>query len=323
MSTRPVLLLSHPRACSTAFERVFLTCPDITCFHEPFCDPFHFGPESIGERYQGEEKARAGGERSKSTYGGVLENILGAATENKRIFIKDMAKSFIPSDERPASISPSLRHLSAEQLESTENRSLTLRHGDVPNPTVLPLGILQGFHITFLIRHPRLSVPSLYKRCVPPLSSTTGWRGFQSSDLGYAELHQLFDYLRGVGQIGPNIARLNRSPEDRQPRPADDTRVDICVVDAEDLLKNPEDVITAYCRSVYIKFDSGMLSWGTPEGRSSAETIFGGWKGWHDDAIMSTGLNPSTPPKTQAELYAEWEKAYGKEGADTIDLHPA
>jgi hypothetical protein len=51
------------------------------CFHEPFCDPYHFGPESISDRYHEEGKAKRGVERSQSTYWGAFEKISKAAAE--------------------------------------------------------------------------------------------------------------------------------------------------------------------------------------------------------------------------------------------------
>ena len=48
---RPILLITHPRSCSTAFERILMTRRDIlTCFNEPFADAFFNGSESLSER---------------------------------------------------------------------------------------------------------------------------------------------------------------------------------------------------------------------------------------------------------------------------------
>ena len=154
------------------------------------------------------------------------------------------------------------------------------------NPTVIPEVILKKFHFTFLIRHPRHSIPSYYRCTVPPLDEITGFYNFKPSEAGYDELRRTFDYLREVGHIGPSIAgrtpvggTTNENPE-------------ICVVDADDLLDNPAGIIEAYCKSVGIDYDPSMLNWNTDEDHAQACEAFEKWKGFHNDAIESSELKP-------------------------------
>jgi hypothetical protein len=77
MSNKPIFLATHPRACSTAFERVFMTRRDILrCIHEPFGDAFYFGPERSSARYEEDEEARSSSGFASTTYGDVLTNLL-------------------------------------------------------------------------------------------------------------------------------------------------------------------------------------------------------------------------------------------------------
>ena len=156
----------------------------------------------------------------------------------------------------------------------------------VANPTVLPENILKQFRFVFLIRNPRKSVPSYYRCTVPPLLDMTGFEKFMPSEAGYRELRLIFDYLHSTKQIGPAIAgRLNaRGNEEGKP--------DICVVDADDLLDSPSDVIKTVCKSSGLEYDPSMLSWNTDADRAQAETAFAKWRGFHEDAIGSTGLKP-------------------------------
>ncbi|KAI9701204.1 MAG: hypothetical protein M1836_001873 [Candelina mexicana] len=76
MPGKPIFVATHPRACSTAFERVFMTRRDIlTCVHEPFGDAFYFGPERLSERYEADEKGRNETGFSDSTFKTVLDRI--------------------------------------------------------------------------------------------------------------------------------------------------------------------------------------------------------------------------------------------------------
>jgi len=76
MSTKPIFVATHPRACSTAFERVFMTRQDtLTCVHEPFGDAFYFGPERLSPRYEEDEKAREESGFANSTFKTIFERI--------------------------------------------------------------------------------------------------------------------------------------------------------------------------------------------------------------------------------------------------------
>lgn len=47
----------------------------LTCIHEPFGDAFYFGPERLGTRYEGDEKARQESGFANSTYQTILDRI--------------------------------------------------------------------------------------------------------------------------------------------------------------------------------------------------------------------------------------------------------
>jgi hypothetical protein len=80
MSTKPVFVATHPRACSTAFERVFITRRDIlNCVHEPFGDSYYYGPERLGERYEKDEAARKASGFANTTYKDVMDTLLHPA----------------------------------------------------------------------------------------------------------------------------------------------------------------------------------------------------------------------------------------------------
>ena len=159
---------------------------------------------------------------------------------------------------------------------------------------MIPRDILGKFHFTFLIRHPRYSVPSYYRCTVPPLDAKTGFYDFMSSEAGYDELHRVFDYLRSVGQVGPTIATrpANKAPasEHESVDGYRDGGVEICVIDADDLLDDPMGVIKAYCKSVGVPFTETMMKWDNEKDQKQAREAFAKWFGFHEDAINSCEL---------------------------------
>ena len=104
------------------------------------------------------------------------------------------------------------------------------------------------------------------------------------SEAGYDELRRVFDYLVSLNHVGP--ARAGHA-EDLK-----DGEVSITVIDADDLLDNPEGVIRAYCKEVGIEFTPKMLVWDTEEEHQAAKEAFEKWKGFHEDAINSSSLKP-------------------------------
>lgn len=161
------------------------------------------------------------------------------------------------------------------------------------NPTVISRAILEKFHFTFLIRHPRSSIPSYYRCTVPPLDKVTGFYDFMPSEAGYDEVRRLFDYLRSIDLIGPHIAGLemdNCGMNGNGTTNSSSSQIEICVIDADDLLDNPSGIIEAHCGSVGIDYHPDMLKWDSPESRPHAREAFAKWEGFHEDAINSTEL---------------------------------
>ncbi|KEZ42911.1 hypothetical protein SAPIO_CDS5351 [Scedosporium apiospermum] len=286
MTSKPIFAATHPRACSTAFERVFMTCRDtLECVHEPFGDAFYFGPERMSERFENDEAYRAKSGFANTTYADVLGSVLKLVDEGKKqVFIKDIAYYLLPPDGKPAKIPPSLA--AAEEPK---------------NPTVIPLDSLRRFQFTFLIRHPRRSIPSYYRCTVPPLDQITNFDHFMPNEAGYDELRRLFDYLIAEGVVD---------------------RENLVVLDADDMLDNPEGAIKAYCERVGIAFSPNMLNWSEDDTVHAAEA-FEKWNGFHNDAISSSSLKPRTHAQekknsTSESEDEEWRKKYGEEAQKVI-----
>ncbi|KKA31049.1 hypothetical protein TD95_002956 [Thielaviopsis punctulata] len=280
---KPIFVATHPRACSTAFERVFMARRDILeCVHEPFGDAFYYGPERLSERFEQDPETRAKSGFENTTYAEVLNQVKAAGNEGKRIFIKDIAYYLLAPDNKETKTADSF-HVGNE----------------VQNPTTLPLEELAKFQFTFLIRHPRRSIPSYYRCTIPPLVEMTGFDEFMPNEAGYVELRRLFDYLIETGVV---------------------PKESIVVVDADDMLDQPETVIREYCNRIGIDFTPNMLQW-TKEDDENAMTAFEKWKGFHEDALSSSSLNPrkhAQKPVSKEEDDAAWRQKFGENGQKVI-----
>ncbi|KAI9897151.1 hypothetical protein N3K66_008173 [Trichothecium roseum] len=284
MAPRPIFAATHPRAISTAFERVFMTRRDtLQCVHEPFGDAYYYGPEFMSERFKDDEAYRQNSGLADKTYANILESIKeDGDKEGKRIFIKDMAYYLFAPDGQDTQIAPSLGG------------------GVEPgNPTNIPLSILKKFHFTFLIRHPRRSIPSYWRCTIPPLSEITNFTHFMPSEAGYEELVRLFDFLIESGVVDKRH---------------------LTVLDADDMLDNPEGTIKAYCDRTGIDYQPGMLVWDEKDEAYAAEH-FAKWNGFHDDALHTAGLQQRSKAQKTSTVDSEnkeWREKYGPEAQKAI-----
>jgi hypothetical protein len=229
--------------------------------------------------------------------------------QGQRVFIKDILHYLLPPDARPAQIAPSLE-IKKRGIGTTNGYQNGVNgvNGDKSptpfpyhtecepgNPTVVPRELLGRFHFTFLIRDPHSSIPSYYRCTVPPLVEMTGFHDFYPNEAGYNELRRFFDYLRVSGQVGPHIAAAaGPGPSNGHQKAVngDKMGVEICVVDADDLLDDPEGIVQAYCKSVGLDYTPEMLVWDSPELQARAKHAFEKWRGFHEDAINSKDLKP-------------------------------
>jgi hypothetical protein len=292
----------------------------------------------MSTRYENDEQARKDSGFANSTFKTIFERIERESKEGKRLFIKDITHYLVPPNGQLATIAPSLGGKTVKKGVGTNginseingtngtngslnghangNHKAPFPYGtesEAGNPTVVPAEILKQFHFTFLIRHPRHSIPSYFRCTVPPLDNITGFYDFMPSEAGYDELRRVFNFLIEDKQVGPTRAGEHGELGDGE--------VSITVIDADDLLDDPEAIISAYCKEVGIKYDPQMLSWDTEEDHQRAKDAFEKWKGFHDDAINSTSLKPRNSAhksKTVESEDKEWREKYGNEGAKII-----
>lgn len=119
---------------------------------------------------------------------------------------------------------------------------------------------LSGYQHTFLIRHPAKAVASLYK--ASRNTTLTGWTYFDEAEAGFQDLYDLHQAVSREGRCSP------------------------VVVDCDDVLAQPEEMMQAYCRAVGLKYKEGMSSWEPGKGHPDWNV----WEGWHNGALQSSGF---------------------------------
>jgi hypothetical protein len=231
--------------------------------------------------------------------------------QGKRVFIKDIDYYLFAPDQKPTSIAPSLQKPAnghekdaATDCDAEKEQNPYPTLAEPGNPTVMPREIQEQFHFTFLIRDPHYSVPSYYRCCIPPLHEITKFY-YDPLEAGYDELRRHFDYLRDNGLVGPPIAmRPDLNSQNAEGAP---TCHEICVIDADDMLEAPAATIEAFCNSVGLEYNPGMLQWDREVDHEVARGKFEKWRGFHDDALESTGLTART--HVRLKLFSEKKRS--------------
>jgi hypothetical protein len=131
----------------------------------------------------------------------------------------------------------------------------------------------------FLIRDPREVILSYIKKNPEP----------ELGDLGFVQQREIFDFVR---------AKTKSTPP---------------VVDARDVLENPERILELLCDAIDIPFDATMLSW--PPGLRETDGIWA--KYWYDNVARSTSFQPYQPregvvPDRLLEIYDQCRDCYEK-----------
>jgi Sulfotransferase domain len=129
----------------------------------------------------------------------------------------------------------------------------------------------------FLIRDPAEVIISYIKKNAAPALD----------DLGFVQQGEIFDSVCAeTGKIAP-------------------------VIDAKDVLQNPEQILRLLCAAVGVPFSEAMLSW--PPGLRETDGIWA--KYWYQEVASSTSFQPYRPkdeavPAQFAEMHARCQQSY-------------
>ena len=144
---------------------------------------------------------------------------------------------------------------------------------------------LQGFDISWikdvqnciLIRDPKYVIASYVKKL--PIED--------ERHLGYIQQAEIIEFLEKENGITPPI------------------------IDADDILKNPESMMKKLCKALDIIFYPSMLQW--PSGTRSSDGVWGVY--WYEEVYDSTGFKPYTKKEVNidqklAKVYEKCKKHY-------------
>lgn len=235
-----VILWSAPRCMSSVFERSIRELKSVKVLYEPHQQAYYRGPERVTDSNHPTEAEL----NPTATFQAADEMLLQSYHGYEALFAKNHTY-----------------FIEGKYEQYMEGRFARFKH-------------------TFLIRHPRKSIPSYMRACkqcsFPAIPDKNG-------------IEQLFDLFKTVQQsIDPNPV----------------------VVDADDLLMNPRSIMEQYCSAVGLPFEESMLSW-TP-GEVQDWMSFAHCQVWHRTAMMSSGFMKPEEMQPESDLPRDVETAIAK-----------
>ena len=141
------------------------------------------------------------------------------------------------------------------------------------------LGFLKEFFQdakhSFLIRNPKKSIPSQYRASENPEIQDSGWNYFDPQEAGFQELFEMYSFVKD---------NLDANP---------------VVVDADDLLESPKQIMKEYCDRVGIKYEEHMTTWKPGEIIQAWQDV---WVAWRRGALNSSGFIKSDTSSSKPEI---------------------
>ncbi|XP_072022513.1 uncharacterized protein [Amphiura filiformis] len=135
--------------------------------------------------------------------------------------------------------------------------------------------IPSGFTHTILIRDPAKSMSSFYDVCTMPVCLNYGLlRHVLPEGYAFKELYELYEYIKN---------NLGQEP---------------AIIDADDLIQYPEQIVRRYCDAIGVEFTNAMLDW---DPSTSVTTTWSSTMkllkqvGVYEKALSSNGFTPRKP----------------------------
>ena len=139
-------------------------------------------------------------------------------------------------------------------------------------------GDFSNFKHTFLIRNPRQTVISRWKACMKSRFPFPGPPGREAD--AYQILYELLECVCSTGR-------------------------QVTVVDAADLLSDPEAIMKRYCAETGLPYDKKMLTWSP--GVVEDWTFNEFFEDWHWNAMYSSGFNVGLLPRNNDNVLSSTE----------------
>ena len=147
---------------------------------------------------------------------------------------------------------------------------------------------MSSFQHTFLIRDPKKAIPSLHAASVN--KQLTGWDYFDPEESGYRQMYELYTFV---------VKHIDKCP---------------VIVDADDLLEDPEGIMQAYCEGIGARFEKKILEW-----EPGPVPDWDVWAGWHENALKSSGFRKQDPNKSKIDASKKCEEKLPNVVMQTIE----
>ena len=148
-------------------------------------------------------------------------------------------------------------------------------------PDIVPIEVMQRSFHTFIIRNPAKAIKSCYRQTLVADEESLGYH-IVVDELGFKEQFLMYNYV------------------------TTELKKNVMVIDADDLMKNPKEVLEKYCSFVGLQFDENMLEWD----KDHVKTEDKPWdflpSSWIKDVTNTTGFRKTDLVQDEGVKYPQF-----------------
>ncbi len=190
---------------------------------------------------------------------------------------KDNHEEVAGAWDKIPTFSEGLTNITKDYSSEGYDKVFVKEHAIYAYPDRIPDDILCSAANSFIIRDPRKSIKSLYRQTLSKFEDSV-WDRLVPDEVGYKEQWLWYD----------KIVNTLKQP--------------VIVIDADDLMTNPRDVLIKYCEFVGLEFNEKMLDWSDDTGKDDAPWDFIPIS-WVRDVKATTGFRQKDKVQDEGVVY--------------------
>ena len=148
-------------------------------------------------------------------------------------------------------------------------------------PDIIPKEILQSSYHTFIIRNPEKAIKSVYRQTLCDFEESV-WSHIVPEELGFKEQWLMFELI------------------------TKDLKMEAMVIDADDLMKAPKQVLESYCSFVGLQYSQCMLDWSKDDTKTEDKPWDFLPNSWIKDVKETTGFRKKDKVQDENVEYPEF-----------------
>ena len=179
--------------------------------------------------------------------------------------------------DRIPSFAEGLENITKDYSSEGYNKVFIKEHALYAYPDKVPDNVLKSAANSFIIRNPNKAIKSLYRQTLAKFEESV-WDRMVVEEVGFKEQWLWYDKI------------------------ANELNEPVLVIDADDLIAKPKDILQKYCQFVGLEYTEKMLDWSSDKGKGDAPWDWAPIS-WVRDVKETTGFRSSDKKQDEGIEY--------------------